>query len=55
MAEPALNRRGVVASDERAAAGVPQHVLVVQLQASAGRGQLDHAGEAGRRERRPVR
>jgi hypothetical protein len=56
MGEPSLDRTGVVAPiGEGVAAGVAQHVRVrFELKASAGRGPLDHAGEAGRGEWRPA-
>jgi hypothetical protein len=49
--EPPLNCPRVVAG-EGVAAGVAKHVGVrLELQAGAGSGALDHAGEAGRGER----
>jgi hypothetical protein len=49
MAEPALDRPGVVPLiGKGVAAGVPQHVRVrLELQAGADGGALDHPGEAG--------
>jgi hypothetical protein len=54
MAEPPLNSPGVVPLvGEGVPVGVAQHVRVcLELQAGASGSALDHAGEAGRRERR---
>src|SRR5271170_5435837 len=53
MAEPSLDRPGVVALvGKGVAAGVAQHVRMrLEIEAGAGGGALDHPGEAGGRER----
>ena len=53
MAEPSLDRPGVVALvGKGVAAGVAQHVRMgLEIEAGAGGGALDHPGEASRGER----